>query len=99
MLEKLKIAASLLESANQTYLAKVSIAVAQGANAANDVVKCFGAVATLFVPLSFCTGLFGMNVRVPGGGSDSLAWFFAIGGSLAALTLLGFFFFRYKQWL
>ncbi|KAH3744227.1 Mg2+ transporter protein [Pelomyxa schiedti] len=102
MLEKLKICNSLLDSVSQTYVAKVSIAVAELSNAANATMKAFGAVATLFVPLSCVTGLFGMNVRVPGqagpGGCGSTTAFFCIVGGLVAFMLLGFLFFKHKRW-
>lgn len=99
MIEKLKITNSLLDSVNQTYLAKVSIAVSKASNDANSIMKAFGAVATVFLPLSFLTGLFGMNVRVPGEFSDSIIWFFTIGGALSIMTVVGLLFFRWKHWI
>ena len=45
-------------------------------------------LATIFVPLHLVTGLFGMNVEVPGQEVDGLAWFFGIVGFFLAFTLV-----------
>ncbi|CEL03639.1 hypothetical protein ASPCAL04790 [Aspergillus calidoustus] len=44
-------------------------------------------LATIFVPLHMVTGLFGMNVTVPGQEVESLAWFFGIVGVFVAIIL------------
>jgi Mg2+ and Co2+ transporter CorA len=44
-------------------------------------------LATIFVPLHMVTGLFGMNVTVPGQEVESLAWFFGIVGAFVAIIL------------
>ncbi|KAL4783705.1 hypothetical protein BJX76DRAFT_329163 [Aspergillus varians] len=48
-------------------------------------------LATIFVPLHMVTGLFGMNVTVPGEGVESLAWFFGIVGVFVAVILVACF--------
>ncbi|CBF71788.1 magnesium transporter CorA family protein [Aspergillus nidulans FGSC A4] len=45
-------------------------------------------LATIFVPLQMITGLFGMNVTVPGQEVESLAWFFGIVGVFASVILI-----------
>lgn len=38
----------------------------------------------MLVPMNLITGLFGMNVRIPWGGKDTLAPFFGIVGVIVA---------------
>ncbi|KAL3471331.1 hypothetical protein BJX99DRAFT_29309 [Aspergillus californicus] len=48
-------------------------------------------LATIFVPLHMVTGLFGMNVTVPGQEVDSLAWFLGIVGVFLGIILIACF--------
>ncbi|KAL3440549.1 hypothetical protein BJX65DRAFT_290290 [Aspergillus insuetus] len=48
-------------------------------------------LATIFVPLHMVTGLFGMNVTVPGQDVESLAWFFGIVGVFVAIIIFACF--------
>ena len=63
----------------------------------NDILYVLTIFSVIVLPLTFLTGLFGMNVSFPGFGSATAFW--AILGSFVALiaTMLGFF--RYKRWL
>lgn len=56
----------MLINTNGTYLAMLSIEIAETDHRMNESMKCFGAVATIILPLTIITGLFGMNVEVPG---------------------------------
>lgn len=56
----------------------------------SDVVMKMTALAGLLIPLNLITGLFGMNVRVPGQGVDSLEWFTGICVGLGILALVTF---------
>ncbi|RDW63222.1 magnesium transporter CorA family protein [Aspergillus mulundensis] len=53
----------------------------------NDGLSKVTVLATIFVPLQMITGLFGMNVTVPGQDVASLVWFFGIVGVFAAVVL------------
>jgi magnesium transporter len=63
----------------------------------NDILYVLTIFSVVILPLTFLTGLFGMNVNFPGFGSVAAFWiilsFFVavIGG------MLGFF--RWKRWL
>jgi magnesium transporter len=58
------------------------------------ILTVFGAI---FLPLTFITGVFGMNVLYPGEGTH--AGFWVIVGLMVA-TIAGMIaFFRYKRWL
>ncbi|KAL4862271.1 hypothetical protein BDV12DRAFT_207333 [Aspergillus spectabilis] len=48
-------------------------------------------LATIFVPLHMVTGLFGMNVTIPGQEVESLAWFMGIVGVFCAIILAACF--------
>ncbi|KAJ5198600.1 uncharacterized protein N7498_007717 [Penicillium cinerascens] len=45
-------------------------------------------LATIFVPCHFVTGLFGMNVQVPGEETTGLSWFFGIVGSFVVFMVV-----------
>jgi magnesium transporter len=65
----------------------------------NSVMKVLTIIATIFIPLSFLTGVFGMNFNrsLPGQEDADAFWIF-IGGCLAvAGGMLGFF--RWKRWI
>ncbi len=63
----------------------------------NDVLRVLTVFASIVLPLTLITGIFGMNVKFPG--FDTVWAFWVIfAGMLATLVgLLGFF--RYKRWL
>jgi len=92
--------ADFLNNLNQTYLAKVSIEVAEASNRMNDVMKKFSAVATVMLPLTLVAGLWGMNVKVPGQVTDettSYTWFFSIVGAMVAFCIIAAYFFYKKR--
>jgi len=64
----------------------------------NDVMKVLTIIATIFIPLSFLAGVFGMNFKDLPGAEDSNAftWFLIACGGVAAV-MLGFF--RWRKWL
>ncbi|SDN26584.1 magnesium transporter [Paenibacillus sp. yr247] len=68
------------------------------ANRANDIMRVFTALTTIFMPLTFITGVFGMNfdnilgLRVPHGDEIVLAFMGALGIAMYVL-------FRKKEWL
>ena len=60
--------------------------------------KVLTMIATIFIPLSFLTGLYGMNFDV----MPELHWpyaYFALLGVMAVLAVGMLFFFRRKKWL
>ncbi len=63
----------------------------------NDVLRVLTVIATIMLPLTLITGIFGMNVRVPG--QDEIVPFWAIVGVLFALgvSMLGYF--HWRRWL
>jgi magnesium transporter len=68
------------------------------ANRANEIMRVFTAITTIFMPLTFITGIYGMNFDfLPG-----LHWQYGGAVSVAAMVLIGaamFYLFRKKNWL
>jgi magnesium transporter len=83
----------LLSGATDLYLSTIS-------NRQNDVMKQLTVIATIFLPLAFITGFFGMNFgwmvrHVTAGWSF---WVLGVGSMLATVAWL-LLFFRRKAWL
>lgn len=64
MIQKLEMSTEMLSSLQSTYLAKVSIEVAEASNNVDEIMKKLSSVATILLPMTFITSLFGMNVKV-----------------------------------
>ncbi|CAF9911843.1 MAG: Mg(2+) transporter [Heterodermia speciosa] len=78
----------MLSRSHSNYLAQLSVDnIAQG-NKANDNLSKITLVATILVPLNLITGLFGMNVNVPGKDTTGLGWWFGILGVIIAIVVV-----------
>jgi magnesium transporter len=75
-----------LGRAHSNYLAQISIEITQASNRTNDVVLKMTLIASVLVPLNIITGLWGMNVEVPGQRAGGLDWFFGILGVMVVLV-------------
>ncbi|KAI9011328.1 hypothetical protein BC832DRAFT_529368, partial [Gaertneriomyces semiglobifer] len=76
-----------LARSHSNYLAQISIEITQASNRMNDVVLRMTALGSILLPMNLVTGLFGMNVWVPGQSfEDNLSWFFGIVGALAVFA-------------
>ncbi|MGH3049527.1 MAG: CorA family divalent cation transporter, partial [Gaiellaceae bacterium] len=63
----------------------------------NDILYVLTIFSVVMLPLTFLTGLFGMNVHFPGFNTVS-GWWATIG--LFVVTLVGMLgFFRWRKWL
>jgi magnesium transporter len=83
----------VLTSAMDVYLSSVS-------NRVNDVMKQLTVIATVFLPLSFVVGFFGMNFGWMVQRVDTAAGFWGLGvGSLVLSCAILFAFFRRRGWL
>lgn len=73
------------------YLSSIS-------NKMNEVMKVLTIIATIFIPLTFIAGIYGMNFEV----MPELKWkfgYFAVWGVLTVLAVLMLIYFRRKKWL
>ena len=92
----------MLNNTSSLYLAMISIEIAATDNKMNEAMKCFGAVATIMLPLTVMTGLWGMNVQVPGQAGiveEGNLWFLLILLSFVVWIVIAGVIFRYKRWL
>jgi magnesium transporter len=73
--------------------------LSQVSNQLNGVMKVLTIIATLFMPLTVLTGMYGMNVDLPHlpGGDDAQFWWIA--GIMAALSAMMLAFFRSRRWI
>jgi len=75
----------------ETYLSSVS-------NRMNEVMKVLTIIATIFIPLTFIAGVYGMNFKF----MPELEWrggYFVIIGVMVAVAVVMLIFFRKKKWL
>lgn len=70
----------MLSRSHANYLAQLNVDNILKGNHTNKALAKITVVATILVPLNLVTGLFGMNVNVPGKDTDGLYWFFGIIG-------------------
>ncbi|EIW68220.1 hypothetical protein TREMEDRAFT_32191 [Tremella mesenterica DSM 1558] len=82
----------ILSRSHSNYLAQISIEMTDANNQINDVLSKLTALGTVLIPMNLVTGLWGMNVHVPGQDIESgYAWFGGILGCLCAFAILGAF--------
>lgn len=81
----------ILSRSHSNYLAQISIEMTDANNQINDVLSKLTALGTVLIPMNLVTGLWGMNVNVPGQEAAGLNWFFGILGCLAAFAVVGAF--------
>jgi len=92
MMSNLSHVEKMLSRSHANYLAQLSVDHLLKGNSTNKALAKITVFATILVPLNLITGLFGMNVHVPGMGSEGYAWFGGIVGAIAlfvASALLG----------
>jgi magnesium transporter len=81
----------MTESVLSTYLSSVS-------NRMNEVMKVLTLIATIFIPLTFIAGIYGMNfVNMP-----ELDWRYGYFVILIVMAVIGIslvFYFRRRRWL
>jgi magnesium transporter len=68
-------------------------------NQLNAVMKVLTIIATLFMPLTVLTGMYGMNVKLPHLPGGDPAQFWWILGMMLAMSLAMLAFFRRKHWI
>ena len=101
MLQSLEQAAMTLDRSHSNYLASINIELAEASNRMNFVVKKLTAAASLVLPLSLISGIWGMNVAVPG--QPGTGWmdygpFAIIIGAMIVLMSGMFLYGRHYDW-
>lgn len=80
----------ILSRSHSNYLAQISIEMTDANNQINDVLSKLTALGTVLIPMNLVTGLWGMNVHVPGQDiTEGYAWFSSIVAALAAFAVIG----------
>ncbi|KAF2807848.1 cora-domain-containing protein [Mytilinidion resinicola] len=78
---------NLLSRAHSNYLAQINIRMNERQEKTSDILGKLTVLGTIVLPMNIVTGMWGMNVLVPGQDIDSLWWFFGI---TAGLLVFGF---------
>ncbi|KAI0774604.1 cora-domain-containing protein [Fomes fomentarius] len=78
----------ILSRSHSNYLAQISIEMTDANNQINDVLSKLTALGTVLIPMNLVTGLWGMNVHVPGQDTPNLRWFGSIIAALAAFAVI-----------
>ncbi|KAI9242530.1 MAG: hypothetical protein BYD32DRAFT_442320 [Podila humilis] len=78
MLQNLSHYEKILSRSHSNYLAQINIEMTSASNETNDVLTKLTVLGSILLPMNLVTGLWGMNVPVPGQESEDLAWFFWI---------------------
>jgi magnesium transporter len=81
----------MLSSILDIYLLSIS-------NRMNEIMKVLTVIATVFMPLTFLAGVYGMNFKY----MPELEWhwgYFFIWGIMLAIAIVMLIYFRRKKWL
>ncbi len=73
--------------------------LSQVSNQLNAVMKILTVIATIFMPLTFITGLYGMNVDLPHFGLGPTLFFWVLLFIMVAISVSMLIFFRMRRWI
>jgi len=79
----------ILSRTHSNYLAQISIEMTDANNQINEVLSKLTALGTILIPMNLITGIWGMNVHVPGQNIEGFAWFSSIVGVLVTIGIVG----------
>jgi magnesium transporter len=68
-------------------------------NQLNSIMKILTIIATVFMPLTFITGLYGMNVDLPHFGFGGVTMFWVLMGIMVGVVGVMLFYFRRRHWI
>ena len=68
-------------------------------NQLNSIMKILTVIATVFMPLTFITGLYGMNVDLPHFGLGGVTTFWVLMGIMLGVVGVMLYFFRRRGWI
>lgn len=93
-LGKLDVARRNINQTYSNYATKFHLDIAKATKKTQFFTNQITIFATIWAPVSFISGLFGMNVKIPGQSLNNLYSFFAIVSFLIILTLVMLLYFR-----
>ncbi|MCJ1273188.1 CorA metal ion transporter [Puttea exsequens] len=82
---------TLLSRAHSNYLAQINIRMNERQEQTADVLGKLTVLGTIVLPMNIITGMWGMNVLVPGQDTDNLYWFWSITAGLLVFGFVCFF--------
>ena len=82
--------AELIEGLSQTF-------DSLQANRTNEIIKILTLISSILLPLTFLTGLYGMNVNLPL--QDDPRSFWIVIGAMMVIVLLMYGLFKRKKWM
>jgi len=91
VIETIETYRDMIFSMHDTYLSAIS-------NRMNEVMKVLTIIATIFIPLTFIAGIYGMNFEF----MPELKWrfaYFGVWGIMAAVALVMILYFKRKKWI
>lgn len=74
------------------YLAQLQVEFVTSNNRVTAILGKVTLLGTILLPMNLITGMWGMNVHVPGEGIDNLTGFFTIGGFIIGLAIVLMFY-------
>lgn len=90
--------AEMLETQRETLGSYVDLYLSVSGNSMNKTMAFLTVIATIFIPLTFIAGVYGMNFKY----MPELDWhygYFAVWGVMGAVALGMYFWFRRNRWL
>ncbi|KAG0136844.1 hypothetical protein HOY82DRAFT_478329 [Tuber indicum] len=81
----------ILSRSHSNYLAQINIKMNERQEQTADVLGRLTVLGTIVLPMNIITGLWGMNVLVPGQDIDNLNWFWCITAGLLVFGFLCYF--------
>ncbi|SLM36028.1 Mg2 transporter protein, CorA-like/Zinc transport protein ZntB [Lasallia pustulata] len=82
---------TLLSRAHSNYLAQINIRMNERQEQTADVLGKLTVLGTIVLPMNIITGMWGMNVKVPGQDAENLYWFCSITACLLAFGISCYF--------
>lgn len=92
MFQNLSAYEKIFSRSHANYLAQLQVESFNANNKVGEILSKVTVLGTMLVPLNVITGLFGMNVKVPGQDVQNLRWWFSIMAILVFLALAGWLF-------
>lgn len=88
MLQSLNHCEKISSRSHSNYLAQISIEITQTNNEINDILSKLTALGSILIPMNLITGLWGMNVLVPGQNVNNLSWFICIASGILTFCII-----------
>jgi len=88
----------ITQSFNEMLTGMIEIYMSSVSNRMNEIMKVLTIIATIFIPLSFIAGIYGMNFKY----MPELSWklgYFSVWGVFILVALSMLLYFRRKGWL